>query len=235
MVKQLKDPLLHNFTKHNVNIQFNKYFNTTSFPAQDIYLLGSYVYLRFRDYYTLESYGNIEADENYYIREKRCRVVRCDIAEPFKMICISEDYLQIIVCDSRNYDLPIHVYPLQMTEYVGLKCFDQYITEYNEIKAFTLRVDDGEPCEAVIVEYLDNDMVRFVLEDECFTKLYDLYDSEDEEDPEKPSLLFNREDDKVTSFKILMYDKSNKDIADIRKKILGGKYIYEADPSRNAI
>jgi hypothetical protein len=56
---------------------------------------------------------------------------------------------------------------------------DQYVGEISEIQGVTLRVDNGEPCESVIVEFYKDNTLRFLVGEECQSKLYDYYGFKD--------------------------------------------------------
>lgn len=111
-------------------------------------------------------------------------IVRADAVEPYRLIAVSTDYTRILVNSTRiindgsyEFESIISVYPLQLNTFTGLEVYDQYMGKIDEIRGCTLRVDAGEPCYSVICEFLgDTGVIRFILGDEAFSKLYDYYD-----------------------------------------------------------
>lgn len=253
MVKQLYDDLLHKRSKHtNLMVPFCEYITSESFPEQNIDLLDSVVPIRFRNMYVVDlaEYVGSDLAEEHDIFTRDCRVIRCDSSAPYRMICISLDYQFIFVTDSRYWEETVVQYPLQLNEFIAIVVFDQYPGIIPEIKGVTLRVDNGEPCYSVIVELLADNQVRFLIGDECFSKLYDYYgedndydgrDSVDYPDPYRDAdggRVTKTVNIDPTSFvdinggfadilrNIFDEARSHEEIVELRKKIMEGKTIY---------
>lgn len=178
MVQQLKDDLLHLRTRHtNLMIPFCEYISSDKFPEQNMELLDTIVPIKFRNMYIVdrEDLTEVEKIDPNDVYTENCRVLRCDNTEPYRMICISESYEFMLVTDSRYWEEKVVQYPIQFNEFVGIEVFDQYPAEIPEIKGVTLRVDNGEPCYTIICEFLADNKVRFLIGDECFSKLHDYY------------------------------------------------------------
>lgn len=177
MVQQEKDNLLHKNTHHtNLMMPHSEYVRFEKFPEQCPDMIGKIIDIKYRNMYINEP-PTISIDEPFDphdIFECKSKVLRCDKDEPFRMISISEDYKYIFIQDSRfknDTKLQVPQYPIQFTQFIGLKCHDQFPASINELNSIILRCDNGEPCYAVIVEYLNNGTIRIVLGDEIFTKI----------------------------------------------------------------
>lgn len=177
MVEQLKDDLLHKRTIHtNLSVPFQENITPESFPQQNTELLDSYVTIRYRNMYIVDrELTGPELYEPHDIYEANCRVLRCDLEEPYRMIVMSDNYQFLLVTDSRYWEEKVVQYPIQFNEFIGITVYDQYAGIIPEVKGVTLRVDNGEPCYSVIMEFLADNVVRFLIGDECFSKLYDYY------------------------------------------------------------
>ena len=169
MIMRLND-YLHRKTKHtNLSIPYSCYITKNNFPQQHPVLLNNIVKIKYRDM-LFPDYD--EAREPVYnIFETNCKVVRCDIVEPFVMICVSSDYKFIFVTDYRYFEDTCVKYPIQIDEFIGIKLENKYSSGSNN--AVLLRTDYGEPCYSVIMEYLENGKIRFLLGDECISKCKD--------------------------------------------------------------
>lgn len=190
MVEQLKDDLLHKRTIHtNRSVPYQENITPESFPSQNTELLDSIVIIKYRNMYIVdEEVTGPEQYEPHDIYKTECRVVRCDSEEPFRMICMSNDYQFLLVTDSRYWEEKVVQYPIQFNEFIGITVYDQYAGIIPEVKGVTLRVDNGEPCFAVIMEFLADNIVRFLLGDECFSKLYDYYGVDNDYDGRDPKI-----------------------------------------------
>lgn len=260
MVQQLKDDLLHKRTRHtNLSVPCSKYVNGNTFPDQNKELLNTTVIIKYRNMYiadeVIEKGPDVDGDQ-HDIYETSCIVVRCDLIEPYRMICISTDYMHIFVTDSRYYKEMVVQYPIQFNEFIGIAVFDQYVGEIPEIKGCTLRVDNGEPCYTIIIEFLYDNYVRFVLGDECFSKLYDYYgidndydgrDSKDYEEKFKDidggwtpyipqNISFENIDGGQADIlkNIFNEAKTDYEIMKLRESVLGGKKIYGSEEDSGA-
>ena len=182
MPLQLNDTLLHKETKHsNIDLPISPYVNYDKFPEQNKDLLSTIISLKIRDRYEADrsiddvsreeiSEGDVDFDTNIWT--DNFIVIRCDAAEPYKMICVSTDYTRLVVTDSRYYSTIVAIYPDQLIEFLGLKVLDQYYSDIREYDGVIIGCDNGEPCNSVIVESLtDSKEIRIVLEDECQSKI----------------------------------------------------------------
>lgn len=161
--------LLHKRNEHtNLSFPYSSHVTESTFPDQNTDLLGTIIPVKFRNMYNLGESEKID-----------CKVIRCDNVEPYKMVTISDNFYFIFVLDSRYYKSQVVQYPLQLSELIGITCFNQYNFMKKEIKAVTIRVDNGEPCQSVLVEFVSNDTIRILLGDECLSRLSEYYYEDD--------------------------------------------------------
>lgn len=157
--------------KHtNIWYPYSQYVKYDEYPTQDYDMLDSIVSLRYRDMNIVDKDADemgpvdiIEEDPNF-ICEKEFRVLRFDIDTPYRMVSVSTDNSIILVNDSRKYTEEVAQYPIQYNEFIGIDIFNDYGDKFRE--GVTLRVDDGEPCHTIIIEFLTDTKVRVVLGDE---------------------------------------------------------------------
>lgn len=193
-----------------------------------------------------------------YIQTGEFTVVRADAMEPYRLIAISKDYRRILINSTKKkedgtyeFESIISEYPLQINTFIGLEVYDQYVAEVDEIRACTLRVDASEPCYSVILEFLGSTgMIRFILGDEAFSKLYDYYDGEglrdydnrrpkEDENPvdvDGTYPIFGDENDYkdinggVPDNWAMMFSReatlTDSEVYELREKIIEGKIIY---------
>ena len=118
-----------------------------------------------------------EKEEKPFYYEEPFIVLRADAEKPFRLIAVAKDYSKIIVNSTEVIDgnylflTKVSEYPIQMNEYIGLQCEDQYAGDIVSLKSITLRVDKCEPCYSVLMEYVDDNKVRFILGDEAISKI----------------------------------------------------------------
>ena len=178
MTQREKDEplLLHNRTRHN-NFEFprSNYIGIDTFPEQDLSLLGTVQKLKYRNMYLVdrekEDTVPSELYDEYIVHEDEFTIVRCDNIEPYVMIGLRLDGKVVLVTDSMCWNNKITIYPVQMYDYLGIKVSDQYYATRTETTATVIRVDDGEPCNTVLMELLPERKMRFVLGDECQSKI----------------------------------------------------------------
>lgn len=167
----------------------------SSRPSDDIQHMEDYV---IPDYIKKE---NPLYDEGSFI------VLRADSVEPFKFIGISTDYSKMVIGSTKiinnEYLFLSNVleYPIQMNELLGIYVYNCY--DDGEILAKVLRIDDCEPLYSILIEFLENNIIRFVLGDEVKSKLF--------------------EDDKN---EINRYALSEQEIINIRMNSIIGNKIY---------
>ena len=166
------DDILQLDRARHTNIWYpnSNYVAYNTYPAQDQDMVGSNVTLRYRNMnfvdLTPEELGPVDSasiDSNN-VRTDEFTVLRFDIEEPFKMVSITSDYEVILVNDSRYYMFEINQYAIQYNEFIGVEVFDDYGVDMRP--GVTLRVDNGEPCMAVIAEFIGQDKIRIILGDE---------------------------------------------------------------------
>lgn len=154
--------------------------------------------------------GPDEVDaKDYWTKE--CLVLRADKGEPYVFIAVTTDYSEILVSNTKinelhHYDFldKVTCYPLQDNNYYNINLQTHYMDdkfindEYYD--AIALRVDRTEPCLSVIMEYIDDNTVRFILADETY-------------------IIDNDEIDESRYIK-------DSDIPDYRRRLLEGKTIW---------
>ena len=138
-------------------------------------------------------------------------VLRADKVEPFVFIAVSEDFATVIVSSTKLNNMmhytfldEISIYGIQYNEFFDLELQTHYMDDnfINDVyyDAVALRIDKSEPCKTVLMEYVNNDTVRFVLGDE------------------------------VTGIDNSIFDPdryiSDKEIPEYRQSLLEGKIIY---------
>ena len=118
-----------------------------------------------------------EKEEKPFYYEEPFIVLRADAEKPFRLIAVSKDYSKIIVNSTEVIDgnylflTKVSEYPIQMNEYIGLQCEDQYAGDIVSLKSVTLRVDKCEPCYSVLMENIGDNQIRFILGDEAMSKI----------------------------------------------------------------
>lgn len=145
------------------------------------------------------------------VKEGEFRILRADKTAPFVLIAISTDYEQVLVSSTEFNEMHHYkfldepsIYPTQKTEFYNIALQTHYMDEnyINDVyyDAIALRVDATDPALTVLMEYIDEDTVRFVLGDE------------------------------VTGIDNSKFDEENyisdKMIAEYRQSLLEGKIIY---------
>lgn len=203
-MKQNEDILLHRkITKHsNLMIPFSDHVTAFNFPKQNKELLNTTVTLQYRDRYIADRESvNVPAtnrpkddimftkadikdgDENILF-SGNFRILRADISEPYRYIAISLDYKHLFAGKmTKDGEIDTEIYPVsmfQMSEYIGLITTNMYFAKLDLVDAIVLSVNNGEPTDAVIMEYIDkkSNTVRFVFGDECFSPIKGYLDLE---------------------------------------------------------
>lgn len=140
--------------------------------------------------------------------EEEFTVLRADLDEPNVFIGINEDYSVILVGSTKmnemfHYDFidNVYVYPIQKNELYNVRLKTHYMNE-NYVEDFyrdaiLLRIDDCDPAQAILMEYINSNTVRLILSDEIIS-------------------IDNNEDGYV----------KNSDIPEYRRNLLEGKTIY---------
>lgn len=197
IMKQNEDILLHKkITKHsNLMIPFSDHVIAFKFPKQNKELLNTNITLQYRDRYIADKEAvNIPAinrpkddivftkadikngDENILFTGN-FRILRADISEPYRYIAISLDYKHLISGRmTEDGEINTEIYPVsmfQMSEYIGLLTTNMYFAKLDLVDAVILSANNGEPTDAVLMEYIDKEsnIVRFVFGDECFSPI----------------------------------------------------------------
>lgn len=172
MSRHMSDDILELDRAKHTNIWYPRsdYVGYNRYPAQDSSIVNNIVTLKYRNMYKVDMFqedmgpvDEIEEDP-HFVYEDNFRVIRCDIEEPYRMVSISIDNSIILVNDSRNYINEVVQYPIQYDEFIGIDIFNDYGDKFRE--GVTIRVDNGEPCHTVIIEFLTDEKIRVVLGDE---------------------------------------------------------------------
>ena len=199
-----------------VNIKYRNYYETdleTGIRAAVIIRNGEKVSSRpSDDTQQLEDREPLlyEKEEKPFYYEEPFIVLRADAEKPFRLIAVSKDYSKIIVNSTEIIDgdylflTKVSEYPIQMNEYIGLQCEDQYAGDIVSLNSVTLRVDKCEPCYSVLMENIGDNQIRFILGDEAMSKI-----------------IMNQDDN--TFFREPLTDA---EIITTRKSAIGGKTIY---------
>jgi hypothetical protein len=279
MINKLYDTLLHNLSRHtNLSQPYSDYVKSDSFPKQNSELLNKEVTIKYRDYKIVEEdKNNIKihrpkddtdlitghhntGPEDYDANDVYTgtfKVLRADKSEPYVLIGVSKDYSKIVVNSTKpmengklEYTEKISIYPRQINELIGLELSDQFVGEIDEIRATSLRVDNGEPCYSVLMEILGSTgYVRFILGDEVQSIVRDYYDDKGENDYNGMDSVENHgtpvdvdgykaDHSKISSYKDIDGGPANtfcklytdimndEEVATFRKKTIEGKKIY---------
>ena len=183
---------LHRVLKHtNIEIPISDYITANTFPLQDNEKLNTYIELKYR---LLSMYKNSMMDrpssgrphddntsghrefgpediEQPDIYTGEFRVLRYDIAEPYVLIAINNTNSMIIVNSTRPddednplYETKISEVAIQNNDAIGFVLENNYLDD--NINGVLLSWDDTEPSKGVIMEYVSDTLVRFVLDEE---------------------------------------------------------------------
>ena len=191
-MKKHDDILLHLLTKHtNLQVPFSDYVKSDKFPTQISELLNTEVNIKYRNYYETdletgtraaviirngEKVSSRPSDDIQQLEDREPSLYEKE-EKPFRLIAVSKDYSKIIVNSTEVIDgnylflTKVSEYPIQMNEYIGLQCEDQYAGDITSLNSVTLRVDKCEPCYSVLMEYIGDNKVRFILGDEAISKI----------------------------------------------------------------
>ena len=243
MLREQQETLLHKVTgNNNLSTPYSPYIDMDSFPVQNTDLIGTIMNMMCHDQRILRAACDDNSPDAFdypYYFPVECKVLRYDIEEPYVGIFVSTDYKYILVGDTTKLEDPKYacVYPSQLNCYSGIDGFTMYhnIQKDDNIlldhdlayRAITLRVDNGEPCYSVIMEYVEGNKVRFVLGDEALMKCIKYYqpvlpeepDTDNEEDTPESISVKPAKINKIKSKIILQdgvptYTKSNIDPTD---------------------
>lgn len=220
-MKQNFDILLHKATKHsNRMIPFSLNVSNDKYPAQNNNIVGTTRVLKYRDRFIATSENDEIPDngrphddekfipfssltkENDIIQQNSFIILRADIEPPYRYIAISTDYSKVITgmmvtmksSENTYNDIDESIIPVatfQTNDYIGLVVEDMYPGSIYTIDADVIAVDSGEPCNVILMEYVDrNDekyrfnlinnqqhSVRFVFGDECMSKVVGYYNN----------------------------------------------------------
>lgn len=267
-MKQNFDILLHRATKHsNIMIPFSLNVSNSKYPAQNNNIVGTTRVLKYRDRFIATSENDEIPDngrphddekfvpfsslikENDLIKQNSFIILRADIESPYRYIAISTDYSKIITgmmvavksSESMYSEIDESIIPVatfQTDDYIGLAVEDMYPESLFTINADVIAVDAGEPCNAILMEYVDrNDekyrfnlinnqqySIRFVFGDECMSKVIGYYDDSDLE-----LIPINSLED----FYIYNPQKSFNDVIKLRKQLFSNVAIVVDQEENN--
>jgi hypothetical protein len=169
-----------------ITIRYRNYYtNDTSILGRRATLIvdGEEVSSRPKDDYQRLDDIEIIDKEIPFIFSGEFRVLRADKVEPYILIAVSTDYSKIVVNSTRldendeyMYNTIVSEYAIQKNEYIGQNFYTLYDNGLNvadKLHAVSLSIDDSEPCYGILMEYLDDGRVRFVLGDESIAVLSD--------------------------------------------------------------
>lgn len=128
-----------------------------------------------------------------YVTTGKFLVLRCDVVEPYKFVAISDDFLVVLVSDSRNYtDTKCNIVGKQNAPFIGYEVRAKYLDELpdeiavhtdaipmanfsednDNLTAYILSSDISEPGYDVIIQYMETEnSYRVILSDECLFEL----------------------------------------------------------------
>lgn len=223
-VSFLYDKFLHKETRlSNKETPISKYVDADKFPEQISELINTVITLKYRNHNIIDvdlsipssgrpsddlpwsDMGGSTGQEEYDphdVYEEEFLVLRADAAEPYTMIAISLDYNKMIVNSTRpipggyKFQEYISELPVEQDEYFGNVVTDIY-GFHTEIPATILKMDAGEPCYTILVEFLDSDVIRFVLGDEVLTRIEETTNENQIFTGEKSLLIKNMIEGKV--------------------------------------
>lgn len=247
-MKQNEDILLHSkITKHsNLMVPFSDHVHAFDYPKQNSQLLNTTTTLKYRDRFRADlnavdipssgrpkddaayvDYATLAGDDNV-VYDGEFRILRADIEAPYTYIAVSTDYKHIVVGKmTEEGDINHDIYPvsmIQMTEYIGLVCINMYVASIDLYDAVVLSADQGEPCNAVLVELVPDKekatmYYRFIRGDECFSVVKGYVDHN----------YANQEINNLSDLRKYSINRTMDEIADLRKYLLEDVIPY--DPS----
>ena len=223
--------LLRDLTKHtNREFSYSESISRDNFPEQNTDYLNTTITVLIKDKRIVD---NFEPEHEYRPKddttsidvekreprdlngriEEEFVIIRCDAAEPYKLVGVDKEYGMIIVTSSKLDDngelnLDCQQYGPQNNFLIGISCAGIYEGLYNldgkeDRESYIIMSEIGEDCNSVIVEFLDEDTYRIVLEDEVeYNVLDDIH---------------------------MDYDLTESDIRELRRRILGDKLPYGAN------
>ncbi len=149
-----------------------------------------------------------EHEDIEYTHETELVCIRCDKAEPYKVVLVSTDFKHVVVGDSRDFEVGANklMYPTQNNSIIMCDCKAVFIQELELINSnehvyqgipmgntiedtdnrlyYIISCDNSEPGYSVIIEDVDEDTYRVLLDNEVSINLLeapDIYVPEDSE------------------------------------------------------
>lgn len=183
LYRNKKDTLdsIKKVTRKHVRTVSN-YVSETDFPIQDNDILGTKVKVKYR-----RMVPYVDIGESVIYETRNCIVLRCDTTAPYLFIGWIENTMHILVGNvgkDKGYENFIFTQNGQQNEFLLIETEDFYHSEGGskidpetqqpippeDIAVGTsgtiIRADESNSDIVVIVEYLSDDIIRFVLADE---------------------------------------------------------------------
>lgn len=141
-----------------------------------------------------EAFDSQESQEHHvksYIETKPFIILRADNEDTYRLIAISEDMEDVLVTDSRYYDNPAcNIICNQKKDWLGLPVFARYIQNFDDeiveytdsipmnyfqdstwLESYLISCDESEPCNAVMIQYINDRYYRVILNSECLIQI----------------------------------------------------------------
>ena len=171
---------LNNYCKPNPGYTIkSEYVSATEFPEQDSDALLTNISIKYRDRTCalIDEPGMSE----YYTRETNITILRWDITAPYIFIgCNNEG--KLFVGDTREFPNDILMYCEQQYKFYKIETIDLFNDMRNQLNGIIIRCDDAQPSYCIIMEFVNDNTVRFILSDETVAKLHDDYKDKKEKD-----------------------------------------------------
>lgn len=143
------------------------YVTKDKFPEQQEEFLRQNITIRFTKEFEFEYSSNGERTLSVY--KENCILVRYDKESPSIAIAVSINSGRVYILNSglitSENDI-IYKYPTQQTRYLNLATVGMDSINKDTYNGTIIRCDDAEPSYAIVMEYLENKIIRFVTSDE---------------------------------------------------------------------
>lgn len=138
----------------------------------------------------------------FYTETKPFIILRADDEDTYRFVAISEDMLDVLVSDSRNYtNSAYNIICNQSKDWIGISTHARYIQSFDDetaeytdsipmdnfqnadlLESYIISCDESEPSNAVIIQYIDDEYYRVLLDSECLLEINSENNSEDVEE-----------------------------------------------------
>lgn len=163
---------LNNFVKPYSGFVHQGTVTKTTFPVQDSSKLLSEKRIYYRDKNKCVLVGE-EFESDHYAEHTNVLIIRYDLEDPYVFMGIDNDG-RIFVGDTRtidNEETPILLYPEQQYKFYAISVQDVFRDMKDHLDGLVIRCDDAHPAYAVIMEYMSENLIRFVTCDEVLSKV----------------------------------------------------------------